>query len=114
MRLIFAILACLFVATAEANYQSTASRYSEADLVNKVAKKSQVKKHLPVPRTLKPLARMDMDEDDDYWDDVMDLQVSYRRPELISNDNLPLSDYICLRLAHARRLALDEYRRIWA
>ena len=114
MRLIFAILACLFVATAEANYQSTASRYSEADLVNRVAKKSQVKKHLPVPRTLKPLARMDMDEDDDYWDDVMDLQVSYRRPELISNDDLPLSDYICLRLAHARRLALDEYRRIWA
>jgi hypothetical protein len=113
MKIIFAIIACLFVSTAEANYQSTALESSKANRVNKVAKKSQVKKHLPVPRTLKPLAHMDMDEDDDYWDDVMDLQVSYRRPELISNDDLPLSDYVRLRLAHARRLALDQYRRIW-
>ena len=110
MRLVFAIATCLFVASAEANYCTTAPLTAK---VTTVAKKPQAKKHIPLPRTLKPLARIDIDDDDDYWDDVMDLQVSYRRPELINNDDLPLSDYVTLRLANARRLALDEYRRIW-
>ena len=56
---------------------------------------------------------MDMDEDDDNYYDDMDLQVSYRKPDLVDNSELPLSDYVRLRLAHARRLALEEYRRIW-
>jgi hypothetical protein len=39
--------------------------------------------------------------------------VGYRRPELISNDELPLSDYVTLRLAHARRLAMERYHQVW-
>ena len=113
MRLIFAILACLFVSTAEANYQSTAPGSSKVDQVNKVSAKAQTKKHLQRPRALKPLARMDIDEDDDYWDDLVDLQISYRRPDLVDNSELPLSDYVRLRLAHARRLAMDQYQKIW-
>ena len=110
MRLIFAILICLFVFTAEASYHTTTPATAK---VITVAKKSQAKKHIPLPRTLKPLARMDMDEDDDNYYDDMDLQVSYRRPDLVDNSELPLSDYVTLRLANARRLALEEYRRIW-
>jgi hypothetical protein len=113
MRFIFAIAACLFVSSAEASYHTTAPATAKITPVTVTVKKSQAKKHIPLPRTLKPLARMDMDEDDDNYRDDIDLQVSYRKPDLVDNSELPLSDYVRLRLAHARRLALEEYRRIW-
>ncbi len=56
---------------------------------------------------------MEVDEDDDYWDEPIAGHVSYRRPELISNDELPLSDYVNLRLANARRLAMEQYHLVW-
>jgi hypothetical protein len=113
MRFIFAIAACFFVSSAEANYHTTTPATVKVTPVTVTAKKSQAKKHILLPRTLKPLARMNMDEDDDNYHDDMDLQVSYRKPDLVDNRELPLSDYVTLRLANARRLALDEYRRIW-
>jgi hypothetical protein len=54
-----------------------------------------------------------VDEDDDYWDEPIASHVGYRRPELISNDELPLSDYVTLRLANARRLAMERYHLVW-
>ena len=110
MRLLIAITACLFVFTAEANYQATVPSTVEA---TKVSAKAQTKKHVHRPRALKPLARMDIDEDDDYWDDPVNLQISYRRPGLVDTSELPLSDYVQLRLAHARRLAMAQYQKIW-
>ena len=56
---------------------------------------------------------MEVDEDDDYWDEPIASHVGYRRPELISNDELPLSDYVTLRLANARRLAMERYHQVW-
>ena len=104
MRILFAIMILLLTNTVQANTTT----------LNQIrAVPVQVKKHVPVPRSLKPLIRHNIDQDDDESNDSIDLQVAYRRPGLVDNRELPLSDYVQLRLAHARRLALEEYRRIW-
>ena len=110
MKIIFAVIASFVVTSAGANSLPTAPAKAKAV---KVSVKQKGKPHLHLPRVLKPLVQMEVDEDDDYWDEPIVSHVSYRRPELISNDELPLSDYVNLRLANARRLAMDEYRRIW-
>jgi hypothetical protein len=113
MRFIFAIATCLFVSSAEANYLLPDTATVKVATVTPAVKKSQAKKHIPLPRVLKSLVKLEVDEDDNYWNEPMIAQVPYRRPELVSNTELPLSDYVTLRLAHARRLALNEYRQIW-
>ena len=110
MRLLFAIIAAFTINSAGANSLPLAPAKAKAV---KVSVKPKSRPHLTLPRVLKPLALLEVDEDDDYWDEPIAFYVPYRRPELISNDELPLSDYVTLRLAHARRLALEQYRQIW-
>jgi len=110
MKILFAIIASFAITSAGANSLPIAPVKAKAV---KVSAKPKGKPHLHLPRVLKPLAKMEVDEDDDYWDEPIAGHVSYRRPELINNDELPLSDYVNLRLANARRLAITEYHRVW-
>jgi hypothetical protein len=110
MKILFAIIAAFAVTSAGANSLPLAPAKVKAV---KVSAKHKVRPHLALPRVLKPLAKMAVDEDDDYWDEPISSHVSYRRPELISNDELPLSDYVNLRLANARRLAMERYHLVW-
>ena len=57
------------------------------------------------------------DDDDDSLEDFPDLQIAYRRLNLIpcddkchDHDQDELSDYVLVRLALARAKALDRYR----
>jgi len=59
------------------------------------------------------------DDDDDDFDDFPDIQVSYRRPNLITCDNRchahdedELSDHVLVRLAVARAKAINRYREV--
>jgi len=108
MKIVIAIIAAFVVTSAGANSLPLAPAKAKSV---KVSVKPKGKPHLP--RALKPLAKMEVDEDDDYWDEPIASHVSYRRPELISNDELPLSDYVNLRLANARRLAMEQYHQVW-
>ena len=110
MKIVIAIIAAFAVTSAGANSLPLAPVKAKPV---KVSVKPKGKPHLALPRVLKPLAKMDVDEDDDYWEEPIVGHVSYRRPELISNDELPLSDYVTLRLAHARRLAMERYHQVW-
>jgi hypothetical protein len=51
-----------------------------------------------------------MDDEDDDDADILDLQVGYRRPRIIEDDDIELSDYVKLRLAIARARAMEIYR----
>jgi hypothetical protein len=108
MKILFVIIAAFAVTSAGANSLPIAP--AKAKPV-KVSVKQKGRPHLP--RVLKPLVKMEVDEDDDYWEEPIVGHVSYRRPELISNDELPLSDYVTLRLANARRLAMEQYHLVW-
>ena len=108
MKIVIAIIAVFAVTSAGANSLPLAPVKAKAV---KVSVKTKGKPHLP--RVLKPLAKMEVDEDDDYWEEPIVGHVGYRRPELISNVELPLSDYVTLRLAHARRLAMEQYHQVW-
>ena len=59
----------------------------------------------------------DDDNDDAPGPDELDLQVLYRRPEVVlaperraHDDDLELSDYVCVRLAVARARAVQAHR----
>jgi hypothetical protein len=106
MRWSFFIMLFLFSVTVSAA-QSSADHNTKPKLRGPAV---TVKIHLP--RSLKPIILGQADDDDDS-DDDLDLQVAYRRPDLVDNSELPLSDYVRLRLAHARRLALSKYQEIW-
>ena len=110
MKILFAIIAVFAIASVSANSLPLAPVKAKAI---KVSAKQKGKPHLALPRVLKPLALLEVDEDDDYWDEPIASHVGYRRPELISNDELPLSDYVTLRLANARRLAMERYHLVW-
>jgi hypothetical protein len=53
------------------------------------------------------------DDDDGNEFDDMDVQVPYRRPGLVDNSQLTNDEYIGLRLANSRRLALETYEKTW-
>jgi hypothetical protein len=57
------------------------------------------------------------DEDPDYYNELPDIQVGYRRPELVDQtaevDN-DISDEIKIRLVLARKRALEAYHANWS
>ena len=108
MKIVIAIIAAFAVTSAGANSLPLAPAKAKAV---KVSVKPKGRPHLP--KVLKPLIQLEVDEDNDYWEEPIAGHVSYRRPELISNDELPLSDYVNLRLANARRLAMEQYHQVW-
>jgi len=106
MRSLFVILFLLSASVVHASDQAQPT-------TKKIAiKKVDVQVKIHLPRSLRSAVQLEID-DDDSDDQDLDLQVAYRRPDLVDNSELPLSDYVRLRLANARRLALEEYRRIW-
>jgi len=52
------------------------------------------------------------DDDTNKCDDV-DMQISYRRPDLVDNSQLTKDQYVRLRLENSRRLALEIHKKIW-
>ena len=55
------------------------------------------------------------DDDTDYYDELPDIQVGYRRPELVDQTaDVDLSDEIKIRLLLARKRALDAYHQNWS
>jgi hypothetical protein len=77
--------------------------------------KAKPKQHLP--RKLKPLSNLQLeDNDDDYYDELPEFQVGYRRPELVNQTGEvhdDLSDEVKLRLVLARKKALERYHEKW-
>lgn len=56
------------------------------------------------------------DQNDDYYDDLTDFQVGYRRPELVDQTadiHTDISDEIKIRLVLARMKALARYQETW-
>ena len=72
---------------------------------------------IQVARVRQPVVPLVLNEDDtDYYDESPDLQVGYRRPELVNqtaeiHDNI--SDEVKLRLLLARKRALEAYHQKW-
>jgi len=61
------------------------------------------------------LPRFASDQDDDFYDDLPEVQVGYRRPEVVDQSaDLELSDTIKIRLALARIKAMKKYTETWA
>ena len=55
------------------------------------------------------------DDDPDYYDELPDIQVGYRRPELVNQSaDVDLSDEIKIRLLLAHKRALEAYHAIWS
>ena len=81
-----------------------------------------ITKHNPKlsrPKSQRPLVqliRLSADDDIDYYAQLPDLQVGYRRPELVNqtvNVDDDISDEIKIRLLLARIRALEAYDKKW-
>ena len=79
-----------------------------------------ITKHKPklhLPKIQRPVVRLVADDrDDDYYDETLEFQVGYRRPELVNQTaelHDDLSDEIKLRLVLARKKALERYHEKW-
>lgn len=82
--------------------------------VRVIITKTKAKLHLP--KIQRPVIQLSLNDDDtDYYDEVPDLQVGYRRPELVNQTaDLELSDKIKIRLALARMKALERHKEVWS
>jgi len=73
---------------------------------------------IQVAKPYEPVVRLFLDEDDtDYYDELPDLQVGYRRPELIDQTAQvadDISDEVKLRLLLARKRALERHKEVWS
>lgn len=83
------------------------------DRVRVTIKKPRHRIHLA--KTHQPVSRVFLNDDDtDYYDELPDLQVGYRRPELINQSaDVDLPDEIKIRLVLARKRALEAYHANW-
>jgi len=86
-----------------------------ADRVRAPVTKTKPRIHLA--RTHQPIARLFFNDDDtDYYDELPDLQIGYRRPELVDQTakvHDDISDEIKLRLVLARKRALLAHAKTW-
>lgn len=76
---------------------------------------TKTKPRIHLARTQQPIGKLVFEDDDtDYYDELLDLQVGYRRPELVNQTaDVDLPDEIKLRLVIARARALEAYQRKW-
>lgn len=83
--------------------------------VRVIITKNKSKLHLP--KIQRPIIQLVLEDDDtDYYDESPDIQVGYRRPELVdqvAEVHDDLSDEIKLRLVLARIKALEKYHKKW-
>ena len=86
------------------------------DRVRVTIKKPRARIHL-AKTYQQPAARLLLNEDDtDYYDELPDLQIGYRRPELVDQTadvHDDISDEIKIRLLLARCRALEAYHTTW-
>jgi hypothetical protein len=84
--------------------------------VRVIITKHKPKLHLPKPQ--RPVIQLALEDDDtDYYNELPDLQIGYRRPELIDQTaeiHDDISDEIKIRLVLARRRALESYHANWS
>ena len=85
------------------------------DQVRATTTKPRARIHLA--KTHQPVARLLFGDDDtDYYNELLDLQVGYRRPELVDQTAElydDVSDEIKIRLLLARKRALEKYHEKW-
>jgi len=83
--------------------------------VRVVIKKPRARIHLA--RVQQPVIRLAVNDDDtDYYDELPDLQIGYRRPELVDQTakvHDDISDEVKIRLVLARKRALEAYSKNW-
>jgi hypothetical protein len=75
------------------------------------------KPKLRLAKTQRPVVRLALnDNDDDYYDETLEFQTGYRRPELVDQtaDVQDISDEIKIRLLLARKRALEAYHATWS
>ena len=95
-------------------YVWSAQTVTQRGRVRVTITKQKPKLHLA--RQHKPVILSQLNDDDtDYYNELPDLQVGYRRPELVNQStDVELSDTIKLRLAIARMKAMEAYNRTWS
>jgi hypothetical protein len=77
---------------------------------------TKTKPRIHLARIQQPVATLVFEDGDtDYYDELIDLQVGYRRPELVNQtaDVDDISDEIKIRLLLARKRALEAYYTKW-
>jgi hypothetical protein len=76
------------------------------------------KPKLHLAKSQRPVIRLSVKDDDtDYYNELPDLQIGYRRPELIDQTadvHDDISDEIKIRLLLARKRALEAYHANWS
>jgi hypothetical protein len=95
-------------------YEWVAPTVTTEGRVRVIITKTKAKLHLP--KTQRPVIRLSVgDDDSDYYDEIPDLQIGYRRPELVNQtaDVNDISDEIKIRLLLARKRALQAYHTNW-
>ena len=108
---------------AELEHYPTTSHYEQS--VHSVTQDGRVRvvitKHKPrlhLAKTQRPVVLLALNDDDtDYYDELPEFQVGYRRPELIDQTadiHGDISDEIKIRLLLARKRALDAYHQNWS
>ena len=97
------------------HYEWSAQTATPSGRVRVVITKSKPKLHLA--RQQRPVVLLSLDDDDtDYYNELPDLQVGYRRPELVNQTaevHDDISDEIKIRLLLARKRALEVYHQNW-
>jgi hypothetical protein len=77
---------------------------------------TKAKPKLHLPKTQRPVVRLALDDDNDYYDETPEFHVGYRRPELVNQSaevHDDISDEIKLRLVLARKKSLEKYHAKW-
>ena len=78
---------------------------------------TKTKTKLRLPKIQRPVVQLSLTDDDtDYYDELPEFQVGYRRPELVDQtaDVQDISDEIKIRLLLARKRALQAYHATWS
>jgi hypothetical protein len=107
------------VSLAQLDYEETPpSEYvvqivTPVDRVRVIIKKPRHRIHLA--KTHQPIDRLKINDDDtDYYDELPEFQIGYRRPELVNQSaDVDLPDEIKIRLLLARKRALEVYHAKW-
>lgn len=103
----------LALASDNYHYVQSVPTATPSGRVRVVITKTKAKLHFA--RQQRPAVQLALEDDDtDYYDELPDIQVGYRRPELFNQTaDIELSDEIKLRLALARLKALKVYNQTW-
>ena len=122
LQLLILLALPLGVSHAQSDIQPVTNRYewsvqaaTAAGRVRVTITKAKPKLHLP--KTQRPVVRLALDDDNDYYDETPEFQIGYRRPELVDQTaqvHDDISDEIKIRLLLARKRALEAHAKKWA